>query len=64
MDSQSISSLIDDILDGNATAAREKFDYEVSAKVTDALEQRKKEIAHSLYNEPEYSEESEEQEQE
>ena len=66
MDSQSIGSLIDDILDGNATSAREKFDYEISSKVTDALEQRKKDIAASLYNDSEYQdidETEEEQEQ-
>lgn len=68
MDSQLIGSLIDDILDGNATAAREKFDSAVSVKVSDALDQRKTDIANSLYNNKEQPEEvnqeNEEEEQE
>lgn len=63
MDSHLIGSLIDDVLDGNATAAREKFDSAVSLKVSDALDQRKTEISNSLYNDKEQQEEEEETEQ-
>lgn len=61
MDSHLIGSLIDDVLDGNATAAREKFDSAVSLKVSDALDQRKIEISNSLYNDKEQQEEEEEE---
>jgi len=65
MDSQLIGSLIDDVLDGNATAAKEKFDDAISLKVSDALNQRKVEIANSLYNkEQEEQQEDEEEETE
>ena len=60
MDSQLIGSLIDDILDGNATAAKEKFDGAVSVKVSDTLDQRKTDIANSLYNDREPQEDQEE----
>jgi hypothetical protein len=63
MDSHLIGSLIDDVLDGNATAAREKFDDAISLKVSDALDQRKIEISNSLYNDKEQQEEEEETEQ-
>ena len=59
MDSQLIGSLIDDVLDGNATAAKEKFDDAVSLKVSDALNQRKVEIANSLYNDKEQEDQQE-----
>jgi hypothetical protein len=61
MDSHLIGSLIDDVLDGNATAAREKFDDAISLKVSDALDQRKIEISNSLYNDKEQQEEEEEE---
>lgn len=64
MDSQLIGSLIDDVLDGNATAAKEKFDDAVSLKVSDALNQRKVEIANSLYNDKEQEEQQEYEEEE
>jgi len=64
MDSQLIGSLIDDVLDGNATAAKEKFDDAVSLKVSDALNQRKVEIANSLYNDKEQEEQQEDEEEE
>lgn len=67
MDTQMIGSLIDDILDGNATAAKDKFDSAISVKVSDSLDQRKLEIANSLYNnkeQPEEEEEDQEQEEE
>jgi hypothetical protein len=64
MDSQLIGSLIDDVLDGNATAAKEKFDDAISLKVSDALNQRKVEIANSLYNDKEQEEEQQEDEEE
>ena len=65
MDSQLIGSLIDDVLDGNATEAKEKFDDALSLKVSEVLDQRKKEISNSLYNnrEPEKQQEEEETEQ-
>ena len=61
MDSQLIGSLIDDIIDGNATAAKEKFDGAVSVKVSDTLDQRKTDIANSLYNDREPQEDQEEE---
>ena len=64
MDSQLIGSLIDDILDGNATAAKDKFDSAISVKVSDTLDQRKQEIANSLYNNVEQEEEQEDEEEE
>lgn len=67
MDSQFIGSLIDDIIDGNASAAKEKFDGAISVKVSDSLEKRKVELANSLYNSENQSEEevsSEEQKEE
>jgi hypothetical protein len=65
MDSQLLGSLIDDILDGNATAAKERFDDAISVKVSDSLDQRKQDIANSLYNNKEQPEEDyEEQEYE
>ena len=63
MDSQLIGSLIDDVLDGNATAAKDKFDNAVSLKVSDALNQRKVDIANSLYNDREQEEEQQEEEE-
>jgi hypothetical protein len=64
MDSQLIGSLIDDIIDGNATAAKEKFDGAVSVKVSDTLDQRKTDIANSLYNDREPPEDQEEEDYE
>jgi hypothetical protein len=64
MDSQLIGSLIDDVLDGNATAAKEKFDNAISLKVSDALNQRKVDIANSLYNNKEQEEQQEDEEEE
>jgi len=64
MDSQLIGSLIDDVLDGNATAAKEKFDDAISLKVSGALNQRKVEIANSLYNDKEQEEQQEDEEEE
>jgi len=64
MDSQLIGSLIDDVLDGNATAAKDKFDNAISLKVSDALNQRKVDIANSLYNDREQEEQQEEEETE
>jgi hypothetical protein len=64
MEPELIDSLIDDILDGNATAAKEKFDGAISVKVSDALDQRKVEIADSLYNDRELPEEDYEEEYE
>lgn len=64
MDSQLIGSLIDDVLDGNATAAKEKFDDALSLKVSNVLDQRKTEIANSLYNDKGYVEQEEQQEEE
>jgi hypothetical protein len=64
MDSQLIGSLIDDIIDGNATAAKEKFDGAVSVKVSDSLDQRKTDIANSLYNDREPQEDQEEEDYE
>ncbi len=63
MDSHILGSLIDDILDGNATSAKDRFDGAISVKVSDALDQRKVEISNSLYNEREQEDDSEEEQE-
>ena len=45
-----IHKLIDDVLDGNSTDAKETFDDLVSVKVTSALDQRKQELAQTIFN--------------
>jgi len=45
-----IHKFIDDVLDGNSTDAKETFDDLVSVKVTSALDQRKQELAQTIFN--------------
>ena len=41
--------MIDDIIDGNNTDAKDGFESALSSKLTDALDARKIEIAQSLF---------------
>jgi hypothetical protein len=45
-----INKMIDDIIDGNNTDAKDGFESALSTKLTDAIDARKIEIAQSLYN--------------
>lgn len=42
--------MIDDIIDGNNTDAKDSFDAAISNKLTDALDARKIELAQSVYS--------------
>ena len=44
-----INNMIDDIIDGNNTDARDGFESVFSNKLTDALDARKIELAQSIY---------------
>lgn len=65
-----ISQFVDDILDGNNVAAKEAFQNAISVKVSDAIEQKKFEVAQSIYNngasqaEPEQVEQQETEQEE
>ena len=58
-----LNKLVDDILDSNNLDAQQTFEDAISIKRTDALNQRKADIAQSIYS-PQEAEESEEQETE
>lgn len=58
-----IDKLIDDVLAGNNTDAKETFDTAISQKVTDALEVKKLEVAQSVYSSEEEPEVEQEEEQ-
>lgn len=58
-----LHKLVDDILDSNNLDAQQTFEDAISIKLTDALNQRKADIAQSIYS-PQEAEESEEQETE
>lgn len=45
-----INKMIDDIIDGNNTDAKDSFDAAISNKLTDALDAKKIEIAQSIYS--------------
>ena len=45
-----IDQFVDDVLDGNNLAAKEAFQNAISIKVSDAIEQKKVEVAQSVYN--------------
>ena len=45
-----INKMIDDIIDGNNTDAKDGFESALSTKLTDAIDARKIDIAQSLYN--------------
>ena len=51
-----INRMIDDIIDGNNTDAKDGFESALSNKLTDALDARKIELAQSLYNQEEEDE--------
>ena len=48
MDSETLKNMINNIMAGNNTDAVENFNDVISAKVSDAIETRKKEIAATL----------------
>lgn len=50
MDKEYIEKLVDQIIDGDNTNARETYSDVMSTKISDALEGRKKEIAQSIYD--------------
>lgn len=50
MDKEDISQFIDDVIDGNNTEARDKFEELISTKVSSALDQRKIELANKIFN--------------
>ena len=45
-----INKMIDDIIDGNNTDAKDGFETAISNKLTDALDAKKIEIAQSIYS--------------
>jgi hypothetical protein len=51
-----INKMIDDIIDGNNTEARDSFDAAISNKLTDALDAKKIELAQSVYSREEQDE--------
>jgi len=57
-----IDQFVDDVLDGNNIAAKEAFQNAISIKVSDAIEQKKVEVAQSVYNNSASSEDSEQDE--
>ena len=46
-----VESMVDCIVDGSATDAKEQFENALAIKITNALDQKKKEVGSSLYNE-------------
>jgi len=60
--SEVIAKMVDDIIDDNNIEAKDTFEDLVQARLTAALDVKKKEIAASLYDKKE--EEQEEQEEE
>lgn len=45
-----INKMIDDIIDGNNTDAKDGFESALSNKLTDALDAKKIELAQSIYS--------------
>ena len=45
-----INKMIDDIIAGNNTEAKETFDSAIAAKMSDALDSKKVELAQSVYS--------------
>ena len=45
-----IHKFVDDVIDGNSADAKTSFDDLVSVKVTSALNQRKQELAKTIFN--------------
>lgn len=50
MDTEMISSLLDDIIDGNNSEAKDKFDSLIATKLNSALDDRKQEISKDIFN--------------
>ena len=46
-----VENMIDNIVDGHNSAAKEDFDNAIAMKITQALDAKKQEVAASLYNE-------------
>ena len=57
-----IDRFVDDVLDGNNLAAKEAFQNAISIKVSDAIEQKKVEVAQSVYNDEDTSDNTEQEE--
>jgi hypothetical protein len=57
-----IDQFVDDVLDGNNLAAKEAFQNAISIKVSDAIEQKKVEVAQSVYNDDATSDNTEQEE--
>ena len=57
-----IDRFVDDVLDGNNLAAKEAFQNAISIKVSDAIEQKKVEVAQSVYNDEDTSNNTEQEE--
>ena len=51
-DSVMINKLVDDIINGDSVSAKESFEDAISLKITNALDQRKAEIAQQIYSAP------------
>jgi hypothetical protein len=51
-----INRMIDDIIDGNNTDAKDGFESALSSKLSDALDVRKVELAQSIYSKEEDNE--------
>ena len=49
-DSVIINKLVDDILNGDSVSAKETFEDAISLKITNALDQRKAEIAQQIFS--------------
>ena len=58
-----INSMIDKIVGGENTSAKEDFEALISAKVSNALEVKKQEVAQSIYSNQQQEEPSEEEAQ-
>lgn len=57
--SEVITKMVDDIISDNNIDAKEAFEELVQARLTDALDVKKKEIAASLYDKEEVKQEEE-----
>ena len=57
--SEVIAKMVDDILADNNVEAKDTFEELVQARLTDALDAKKKEIAASLYDKVEVKQEEE-----
>lgn len=57
--SEVITKMVDDIIADNNVDAKEAFEELVQARLTDALDVKKKEIAASLYDKEEVKQEEE-----